>query len=30
VALGILAFAVCALYLLHPVLRDALGLLQPL
>ena len=30
VAFGILAFAVYALYLLHPVLRDALGLLQPL
>jgi inner membrane protein len=30
VALGTLAFAVYALYLLHPVVRDALGLLQPL
>ena len=30
VALGILAFTVYALYLLHPVVRDALGLLQPL
>jgi inner membrane protein len=30
VALGTLAFTVYALYLLHPVLRDALGLLQPL
>jgi inner membrane protein len=29
VALGTLAFTVYALYLLHPVLRDALGLLQP-
>ena len=30
VALGTLVFTVYALYLLHPVLRDALGLLQPL
>ena len=30
VALGTLAFAVYALYLLHPVVRDALGFLQPL
>ena len=29
VALGTLAFAVYALYLLHPVVRGALGLLQP-
>ncbi len=30
VALAVLAFAGCALYLLHPALRGALGLLQPL
>ena len=30
VALGTLAFAVYAIYLLYPVVRDALGLLQPL
>ena len=30
VALGVFAFALCELYLLHPALRGALGLLQPL
>jgi inner membrane protein len=30
VALGALVFTVYVLYLLHPALRDALGLLQPL
>jgi inner membrane protein len=30
VALGAFAFALCELYLLHPALRGALGLLQPL
>jgi inner membrane protein len=29
-ALGVLAFALCELYLLHPALRGALGLLKPL
>ena len=29
VALGTLAFVIYAFYLLHPVVRDALGLLQP-
>jgi inner membrane protein len=30
VALGVLGFALCELYLVHPALRGALGLLQPL
>ncbi len=30
VALGVFAFALCELYLLHPALRGTLGLLQPL
>jgi inner membrane protein len=30
VALGVLTFAGCELYLLHPALRGALGILQPL
>ena len=30
VALGVFAFALCELYLLHPALRGALGVLQPL
>jgi inner membrane protein len=30
VALGVFAFALCELYLLHPALRSALSLLQPL
>ena len=30
VALGVFFFALCELYLLHPALRGALGLLQPL
>ena len=29
VALGVLGFALCELYLVHPALRGALGLLQP-
>ena len=30
VALGVLGFALCELYLVHPALRGVLGLLQPL
>ncbi len=30
VALGVFGFALCELYLVHPALRGALGLLQPL
>ena len=30
VALGVLGFALCEIYLVHPALRGALGLLQPL